>query len=118
MRVTYEATKKAAELLKGLTEGTQSYILLKTIIAGPKTVEQLAAKIAADDTKKALATAANNARWYLNQLTKAGAVRSVKADEKAPKKAAKKPGPAKGKHQPRKARVAAAEAVGGAAGNS
>ena len=49
MKTTYEATKKAAELLKGLNEGTQSYILLKTIIGGPKTVEQLAERIKSDD---------------------------------------------------------------------
>jgi hypothetical protein len=91
MKTTYEATKKAAELLKGLNEGTQSYILLKTIIGGPKTVEQLAERIKIDDTKKAETTATNNARWYVNQLVKAGGVKSVKVStKKVTKKAAKK----------------------------
>jgi hypothetical protein len=92
MKTTYEATKKAAELLKGLNEGTQSYILLKTIISGPKTVEQLAERIKTDDTKKAETTATNNARWYVNQLVKAGGVKAIyeKAEKKSVKKAKKK----------------------------
>jgi hypothetical protein len=93
MKVTYESNKKSADVLKSLAQGTQSYILLKAVVAGPKTVDQLTEKIQAGDSKKEQKTARNNVRWYLVQLSKAGALtanRELKAEKKpAVKKVAK-----------------------------